>query len=68
MKTYHQLFTLVMLILIVLTAIFIIRIALVAVNDNSINKTPSHNIIHLSNKMPSRSFGEYFIDNSFLNF
>ena len=67
MKTYHQLFTLVMLILVVLTAIFVIRIVLLTKNDDVTNKTHSENV-HLTKSLPAQSFGEYIIDNPLLNF
>jgi hypothetical protein len=67
MKTYHQLFTLVLLILVVLTAIFIVRIELTILGDNVINKVPSDNI-HSNKNLPAKSLNEYLINNPFLHF
>jgi len=67
MKTYHQLFTLVLLILVVLTAIFIVRIELTVLDDNVINKAPSNNI-HSNKSSPAKSLDEYLINNPFLHF
>jgi len=66
MKTYHQLFTLILLILVVLTAIFIMRIELTALGDDII-KAPSNNI-HSNKNLPANSLDEYLIDNPFFNF
>jgi hypothetical protein len=60
MKTYHQLFTLVLLILVILTAIFIVRLELMAFDGVVINKAPSNNI-HSNKNLPPKSLDEYFI-------